>query len=196
MGQMKSYSQAGQDSFVWEMTEQKENGFFLDIGCSDAKHHSNTYALEQKGWTGLLVDILGGCEHRKGIFVQCDAAHPNERLIFNYDHLPPVVDYLSLDVDDALMPVFTALPWGVTFRVMTIEHDGYRKGPADRDKTRTMLKAMGYHLVCADVKVEWPNPGDRSEYEDWWVSPEHVNPDLVKKYQCQGRYWKNILGIE
>jgi len=179
------------------MTEHKTDGFYLDLGCNDAKFHSNTYALEQMGWNGLLVDIVGGCEHRKGIFIKCDAAHPNERLRFNYDHLPAVVDFLSLDVDDALIPVFNALPWGkVSFRTICLEHDAYHKGTENRDKVRTMLNAMGYSLCCADVKVEWPKIGDRSEFEDWWVYPNLVNPDLVRRFKCDGKYWKDILAMK
>lgn len=191
---LQSRSQSGQDIWVFEMTEHKTSGFYVDIGCNDPEFHSNTFALEQMGWNGLLVDVVGGCEKRKGVFVLCDATRPNDRLKFNYDCMPTVVDFLSLDVDDALIPVFTSIPWDHSiFRTICLEHDTYRKGEAERDKTRVLLKAMGYILVCADVCVDWPNPESRSPYEDWWCSPEHVNPDLIKRYQSEGAYWKDII---
>lgn len=188
-----SKSQAGQDAWVWEMTEHKSDGFYVDLGCSEAVKHSNTYALEQVGWKGLLVDIVDGCENRKGTFIKSDAANPNERLRLYYKHLPAVVDYASIDTDDALMGTFNAIPWDrVTFRCITIETDVYRKGPADRDKLRSMLTALGYHLTCSDVIVEWPE-GTFVSYEDWWVMPELVNPALIKCFQCDGKYWRDIL---
>jgi len=189
----ESKSQAGQDQWVWEMTEHKTDGFYVDLGCNVAQFHSNTYALEQQGWKGILVDIVGGCEERKGTFILSDAASPNERLRLYYKHLPTVGDYLSLDCDDSTLGAFNALPWDrTTFRLITVETDVYRKGPADRDKMRAMLKAMGYHLVCGDVFVEWPE-GTFVPYEDWFSFPDLVNPQLIKRFQSDGVFWKDIL---
>jgi FkbM family methyltransferase len=33
-------------------------GFFIEVGASDPVVHSQTYALEQQGWTGVLVEPL------------------------------------------------------------------------------------------------------------------------------------------
>lgn len=33
-----------------------ETGFFLEIGCWDGVHISQTYALEKRGWQGICVD--------------------------------------------------------------------------------------------------------------------------------------------
>ena len=197
MTTFQSHSQASQDLFAWTMTEQKQGGSFLDIGCNDAKFHSNTYALEEyASWRGLLVDIVSGCESRRSPFIKCDAANPNDKLKWHYKQLPDVTDFLSLDADDSTMGAFNSLPWDrVTFRVICAEHDAYRKGPELRDKMRVLLKAMGYFLCCSDVQVEWPNPGDRNSFEDWWIRPELVSPELVKKYQCESKYWKEILVI-
>lgn len=190
----KCHSQAGQSQWVWEMLEHKTNGFYVDLGCSDAMKHSNSYGLEQVGWIGVLVDVVDGCESRKGTFIKSDAASPNDRLRLYFKHLPVVVDYLSLDCDDATMGAFNALPWDrVEFRVATIETDVYAKGPADRDKIRAMMRAFGYHLVCADVCVEWPPGHAPQPYEDWWCSPDLVNPDMIKRFQCEGLFWKDIL---
>jgi len=190
------HSQAGQSRWVWETLEHKTDGFYVDIGCNDAQFHSNTYALEQQGWTGILVDIVGGCESRKGTFILSDAANPNERLKLNYKHLPTVVDYLSLDCDEATLGAFNALPWDrVTFRCITLETDLYRKGPEDRDKMRTMLRAMGYEIVAEDVVVEWP-AGTFVEYEDWICYPELTNPEMIKRFKSKSKHWKDILGVK
>lgn len=177
------------------MTEGKTDGFYVDLGSHDAQFHSNTYALEQLGWNGLLVDVVSGCESRRGRFVKCDASNPNDSLKLNYAQLPLVCDYLSLDTDDALIGSFVALPWDkVTFRCITLETDVYRIGPKVRDQTRAMLKAMGYFLVCGDVVVEWPE-GNFVSYEDWHVCPDLVDPSLILKFQSDGKYWKEILGL-
>lgn len=191
---MNSHSQAGQDAWVFAMTEQKTDGFYLDLGCSEESKHSNTYGLEQIGWKGILCDIVGGCESRKGTFILSDAANPNERLKLYYKHLPAVVDYLSLDCDNSTMGAFNSIPWDqVTFRVATIETDVYAKGPGDRDKLRSLMRAMGYHLVCGDVCVEWPPGHAPQPYEDFWCMPELVNPALIKRFQSDNLFWKDIL---
>lgn len=192
---MNSYSQAGQDIWVYEMLEHKTDGFYLDLGCSDAQKHSNTCFLERLGWKGLLVDIVDGCELRSGTFIKSDAANPNSRLRLHYKTLPAVVDYLSLDCDDATLGAFNALPWDkVTFRVMTIEHDSYRKGSSDRDAMRSALIERGYTLVCGDVVVEWPE-GTFVPYEDWWCYAPLVPTEMVNRFKSEGKYWKDILGL-
>lgn len=192
---MKSYSQASQDLFVAAMTENKREGFFVDLGCHDSQFHNNTYALETElDWRGILVDVVGGCESRDNIFIKCDASNPNEQLALHYAQLPLVCDFLSLDVDDALLPVFNTIPWDkTTFRVITLEHDGYRKGNGDRDRTRAMLKAMGYHLTCSDVMVRYPVHEEPKPFEDWYCWPELVNPELIKKFQCDKVLGKEIV---
>ena len=50
-------SQAGQDKWVVETLENKEKGYFLDIGAYDGKDISNTYVLENDfGWDGICID--------------------------------------------------------------------------------------------------------------------------------------------
>lgn len=189
MSEFKSYSQAGQDLFAFTMTEGKTNGFYLDIGCNHESFHSNTYGLEQIGWTGLLVDIVGGCENRKGRFVKCDILHPTEHLLWAYATMPEVVDYFSLDVDDALLNSMGTIPLGRhTYRVITLEHDLYRVGERPQRMVREFLSKYGYQLVCGNVSVE-----GYGQFEDWLVHPDLVNPDLIKKYQCDGKDWREIM---
>ena len=50
-------SQIGQDKWVLETVfPDVVNGFFLDVGSADGTIHSNTKALEQRGWTGVCID--------------------------------------------------------------------------------------------------------------------------------------------
>lgn len=191
---MKSHSQAGQDLWVDEMLEHKTGGHYVDLGCNHESFHSNTYALEtERDWSGLLVDVVGGCENRNGKFVKADAANPDEVLRYAYSQLPPVSDYLSLDCDDASFKAFGVLPWKtVTWRAMTIETDVYRKGIVERDTMRAALRQKGYILVCGDVIVEWPQ-SVFVPYEDWFCHPDLVNPDQIRRFRCHGKYWGEIL---
>jgi FkbM family methyltransferase len=50
-------SQIGQDKWITETVfPDVDDGVFLDVGSGDGITHSNTWILEQKGWTGICVD--------------------------------------------------------------------------------------------------------------------------------------------
>ena len=54
---MNYYAQIGQDKFVDEFLQQKENGVFLDIGAHDGQSCSNTLFFEQfRNWTGICIE--------------------------------------------------------------------------------------------------------------------------------------------
>ena len=61
---MESYSQCGQDIFVYNILN-KNNGTFLDLGCYLPKNINNTYLLELNGWSGISLDILDYSEEWK-----------------------------------------------------------------------------------------------------------------------------------
>src|SRR4051794_26912627 len=57
LGLLKFPSQIGQDRWVSEKVfPNVTNGYFLDVGSADGFLNSNTWALEQRGWTGICVD--------------------------------------------------------------------------------------------------------------------------------------------
>src|SRR5687767_9721047 len=57
LGRPTSYSQIGQDKWVLETVfPDVRDGFFLDVGSADGTVHSNSKALEQRGWRGVCVD--------------------------------------------------------------------------------------------------------------------------------------------
>jgi len=60
---MESFSQFGEDGLVWRHFGRKRDGFFVEIGANDPCKFSQTWLLEQNGWTGILVEPLPGpCE--------------------------------------------------------------------------------------------------------------------------------------
>ena len=57
LGLVTFSSQIGQDRWVLgTIFPDVVNGFFLDVGSGDGTLHSNTKALEQRGWTGICID--------------------------------------------------------------------------------------------------------------------------------------------
>lgn len=63
-GDRKSYSQLQQD--LWALSEAggKTDGFFVEVGACDGVGLSNTYLLEQTGWSGILAEPNPDMEQR------------------------------------------------------------------------------------------------------------------------------------
>ena len=163
------HSQAGQDD--WVLSHIKK-GYYVEIGASHPINISNTYLLEQNGWTGVSIDIDNKCEElwhqeRKNRLIIGNA------LTTSFDWLPERVDYLSLDIDPArnTYEMLTKLPHKTTrFSLITYEHDYYLvnewAGHDFREKSRKLLTGLGYQLHRADVCHEG------KPYEDWWIDPQ------------------------
>jgi len=181
----RSNSQAGQDKFVYLITGQRP-GTFLDIGSSHPVKINNTYALEQIGWTGILIDSDTGVPeitklHRTSEFRLCNAVQ------INWETVPTSIDYLSLDVDEASLDCLKTIPFGkIGFRVITIEHDSYRFGDQRADEMRKILSSAGYSLIAKDVKL------NGCTFEDWWVCKELE--ETASCCKCEGKDWKEIVG--
>lgn len=166
--EMKSYSQAAQDTFAWNASGKKIDGLFLDIGCNDPKVHNNTYALEQLGWNGVCIDIQPfdySC--RVCQFIQADA----RKLDYSFIETP-FIDYLSLDCDECTRDMIMALPWDrVKFGAITLEHDAYKDGPGLKEWAKSFLIPRGYAIAHENVKApESPGmPWSGQPFEDWFV---------------------------
>jgi len=191
---MNWYSQAGQDRFVHTI-HGNTPGTFLDVGCHDPVHISNTYAIEQLGWRGLLIDIaseLGPriAEKRTSPFLCADATTIDWTATIRDYTLPKTIDYLSFDLDEAGASAFARMPWEtLRFRILTVEHDAYRFGDGTRQAMRATLRSHGYDLLCYDVC------NDGVEFEDWWVDPGLVDMSIANRFRttCAAR-WADIVG--
>lgn len=71
----KSKSQISQDLFVLYFTQQKKDGYFIEIGACDGKHLSNSFALEKRGWTGIICEPSNFWLHHVGC-AGAPGAHP------------------------------------------------------------------------------------------------------------------------
>lgn len=173
----KSYAQAGQDVFAWDVAGNPRkgsySGTFVDIGCNDPLVHSNTAMLEELGWTGVAVDIEKfdySCRP-KTIFIQADARDIIPRLDrFIHEHKKEI-DYLSMDADDASFDCLERLVPFFKFKAITIEHDSYRVGPECKKKIYEFLTSFGYERAREDVLApEAPGmPWSNQPFEDWYI---------------------------
>lgn len=57
----ESYAQWGDDVLVWDYFKGKTDGVFLEAGANDPKGLSQTWLLEKRGWTGVLVEPVPEC---------------------------------------------------------------------------------------------------------------------------------------
>ena len=55
-----SYSQNNEENLIAQVFDGKTDGWFLDIGAYDAKLLSNTRALYERGWSGVMVEPSPG----------------------------------------------------------------------------------------------------------------------------------------
>lgn len=61
MGTRKSYSQFGEDIFVWHLLRKKK-GVYVDVGAYHPILYSNTYSFYKSGWRGVVIDPNPLCE--------------------------------------------------------------------------------------------------------------------------------------
>ena len=53
----KSYAMDGEDIAICQYIENKEKGFYVDIGAHHPIHRNNTHLLFMKGWHGINIDV-------------------------------------------------------------------------------------------------------------------------------------------
>jgi len=174
----------GQDRLVKALV--REPGFFLDIGCCHPCRSNNTFALEQAGWRGLCLDTDQTCLDRypavrktPAVNFDCLASTKAWLRLLEMFEVPPVIDYMSVDVDDANLQVMQNFPFEqYEFKVMTFETDVYRIGSKLKDAAISRLHPFGcYALLLEDASLrDWYC----RPWEDWWVNEKYI--------QCQHLY--------
>jgi hypothetical protein len=55
-----SYSQEGEDRILARLFENKQDGFYIDVGAHHPFRFSNTYLFYKRGWKGINVDANPG----------------------------------------------------------------------------------------------------------------------------------------
>lgn len=181
----QNHSQAFQDMFVLAMLNGKRNGTYLEVGSSFPFHTSNTALLETKfDWKGISMDIDKDCvaqffKERKNTVLCLDATKVNFEELLDSSPLGRDIDYLQLDADppEVTLEILHRIPFHkYRFAVITYEHDSYRD-PSTKPASREYLQSHGYQLVVSDISFN----EEGCSFEDWWVHPALVNPDIVQR---------------
>lgn len=55
-----SYSQEGEDLILRRIFEEKDKGFYVDVGAHHPKRFSNTYLFYKMGWRGINIEPRPG----------------------------------------------------------------------------------------------------------------------------------------
>jgi hypothetical protein len=173
----KNYSQTYQDMFVLSMLDGNKYGEYLEIGSADPFRGSNTALLEELGWIGTSLEIkpeevIKFKKHRKNEVVLCDAT------LYDYSYLTGSIDYLQVDCEPpaTTFEILKRLPFDkCDFKVITYEHDHYTDIEGKyRELSREFLISKGYVLVVGNI-----SPDDISPYEDWYVHPKYIKPEIM-----------------
>lgn len=112
--------------------------------------------------------------HQKNLALQADALNFDFQRELEELSAPARIDYLSLDIDPVrnTSQVLSKLPHEYyRFSVITFEHDRYRNGDEYINRSRALLRSMGYQLVVENLNLFG------KDFEDWWVDPAVV-PEL------------------
>jgi hypothetical protein len=185
-------AQTCQDIFVNKILN-KNNGYFVDIGAGTGgirnQHigfYSNTYFFEQRGWTGIIIDYdaeyINSVKNNRNCKIVCsDLIEENINNILEQNECPDLIDYLSIDVDDAQWKVFNDFNFNkYKFKVLTLEHNLFQsfehKNFTNEHKIKILqeyhfyrkkLTSLGYKILWGNVNLNGYGP-----VEDWYVDEE------------------------
>jgi hypothetical protein len=156
--------------------------------------HNNSYLLETEyNYRGLLVEYdprfaAGYRRHRpNSIAVIGDAQTVNYRGLLDSHHFPEQIDYLQIDLDVNNRSTLNTLELldrtvfeKYKFATVTFEHDIYTGNHFNtREISRRIFANRGYVLLFPDVSVSYQ--GRDCVFEDWYVHPNLVEPELVER---------------
>lgn len=186
-----SHSKEGQDIFV--STLLKTPGFYLDIGSAEPTDGNNSYLLEIKGWSGISLDQNNFCNEfsylRKNKFVACDVSSLNWVEFLEENKVPKIIDYISLDVDDANILVINNFPFDTyEFKIMTFETDKYINEYRKIACKNKLEKHLQYQILLEDAQVTDKN----LEWEDWWINTDYFDENILK-HKSSKRMWSDFL---
>jgi hypothetical protein len=186
---------AYQDLFVLFANDFKKSGYFVEIGSAWPKHTNNTYILEKHfDWRGIMVEYDNNylesyiTERPNSIHVIKDATKIDYLELFKTNNVPEIVDYLQIDLEvdnESTLKVIKLFDKYIfdkyKFATITFEHDFYRGDFYDtRYISRQILHKRGYVLLFPDVGIGIDT--NFSSFEDWWVHPDLVDDEFIKKH--------------
>jgi hypothetical protein len=186
-----SYSNEHQDIFVLSILDGKQYGTYLEVGANQPIGANNTYVLEKYfKWRGVSVEIdlshqTSWQVSRTNPIIFQDATAVDYEQLLHQNQLGPIIDYLSCDLNPSTITLaaLKKIPHDVVrFRVITFEHEAYLSldGMQVRADSREFLNNLGYKMIINDVG-NTDHTNGKYICEDWWIDPNLVDPNLVKK---------------
>jgi hypothetical protein len=174
-----TFSQIFQDVFALMINDYKFDGNCIDIGCNDPGFVNNSVLLQLFNWKAICIDSHdykhGWKSFKNATFHKLDMTK-KKNVDMIMDSAPNIVDFLSLDIDDACLECLKLIDLKKTkFKCICIEHNKYigLRGE-QRHEQREILKDAGYFLLIKNVAPR------NKPFEDWWVNPDLVNVDSFK----------------
>ena len=195
---VKSQAQTYQDIFALKISNEKKNGYFLEIGSSHPIICNNSYILEKDyNWRGLMVEydksfeLLYNTHRPNSIYEINDARVVDYKKIMDENNFPSNMDYLQIDLDvnnkstlDTLLLLNNTIFDKYKFASITFEHDIYTGNYFDTQTiSRQLFKDRGYILIFPDVRVFWE--GEYKPFEDWYIHPDLVNMEYINKIKTE-----------
>ena len=176
-------SQAGQDLFVCNITSNKENGYYVEVGSSHPKNGNNTYLLEKTlNWRGVSLEnnntfVSLFRQFRINPCLEEDATIFDFKEYFRESNFPKQIDYLQIDIEPAFanLSVLENLPLDLyRFSTITFEHDLYAKpeNKIVKQRAEEILFKYGYKRIVNNLLIVSPSrdsSGKWEAFEDWWV---------------------------
>jgi hypothetical protein len=190
--------QAGQDSFVLNITKEKNQGFYVEIGSALPMTYSNTFLLENiYGWNGVSFELNPAYvkdfnRARSNKCIKVDATKFDYEVFFKDNNFPKQIDYLQIDIDPphANLEVLKRLPLSnYRFTVITFEHDLYSnpKNAEVKESANQILNNFGYFRFADNVMVKPTRFSQKWEpFEDWYL-----DASVVTEYNSKTQY-KNL----
>jgi hypothetical protein len=190
--------QAGQDSFVLNITKEKNQGFYVEIGSALPVIYSNTFLLENiYGWNGVSIELNPAYVKdfnrvRSNKCLKIDATKFDYEVFFKDNNFPKQIDYLQIDIDPpyANLEVLKRLPLSnYRFTVITFEHDLYSNADNAevKESANQILNNFGYFRFADNVMVKPTRFSQKWQpFEDWYL-----DASVVTKYNSKTQY-KNL----
>jgi len=174
-GKWRKCSQAKQDLFVHNLIGK--NGTYVEIGGHLPARRSNTYNLVvHEGWNGFSIEFDRSYQKEwEACYERNTKVYWGDAIIFDYAKASKDLgfnthfNYLSVDIEPP-SNTFAALQKvindGITFDIITFEHDSYQCDENFHTKACEFLLPLGYKVAVYDV---WSKRPERL-FETWFIS--------------------------
>jgi FkbM family methyltransferase len=137
-------AQQGEDKKLWSVLSDRDNGFYVDVGCNDPVVGSISESFYEAGWDGIAIDPLKRHinnhrelrPHQTSICCACGAAEGEGTLHVTHlgglETMKPTVFGVSHNIAVPIIPLDTILEdygaeWIGEIQWLSIDVEGYER---------------------------------------------------------------------